>query len=74
MYKIDGEIYLERDEVKEVTKLKQSVIYEKMRYNVFPQPCRFNIPVQITVQRSRSLWKKSEIDAYVAKEKEADHK
>ncbi|MDR2645569.1 MAG: AlpA family phage regulatory protein [Holosporaceae bacterium] len=55
---INGERYLLLPEVLEIVGLKQSTVYEKMRYNCFPKPLKADI---------RSLWKLSDIDEYVGK-------
>lgn len=62
-FKIDGEEYVDLDEVEKLVGMKQTLIYEKMRYDQFPKSEKKKI--DITFKRERSLWKKSEIDEYL---------
>jgi predicted DNA-binding transcriptional regulator AlpA len=56
---IDGEEYIEREDVIKMTGMGGTVLYEKMRYDRFPKPEIKLIPAT----RRRSLWKKSDIEA-----------
>ena len=64
-FKIDGEEYVDLDEVEKLVGMKQTLIYEKMRYDQFPKSEKKKI--DITFKRERSLWKKSDIDDYINK-------
>ena len=60
-FEIDGEEYLDLREVEGLVGMKQTLIYEKMRYGQFPK--HEKKPVVDTVKRS--LWKRSEIEEYI---------
>ena len=53
---INGTKYLLLRDVSEMVGLKQSTLYEKMRYNHFPKPLKVDI---------RSIWKLSDINEYL---------
>ena len=66
-YLIDNEEYIELSDVEEMVGIKQTLIYEKVRYGQFPQPQEKK--VDITFKRKRKLWKRSEIEEYVERTK-----
>lgn len=66
-YTIDNEEYIELSDVQEMVGIKQTLIYEKVRYGQFPQPQEKK--VDITFKRKRKLWKKSEIEEYIERTK-----
>jgi predicted DNA-binding transcriptional regulator AlpA len=55
---INGTEYLLLPDVSKMVGLKQSTLHEKMRYDRFPKPLKIDI---------RSVWKKSEIEEYMEK-------
>lgn len=57
---INGDEYFSLEEVLERVKMSQASLYEKMRYDRFPKPFK---------PETRSFWKKSEIEAYIASTK-----
>ncbi len=65
---IDNEEYLNIDEVSKITGSSQASLYVKIRYNEFPKPQTKD--VLISDIRKRKLWKRSEIEAYIAAKKE----
>ena len=64
-FKIDGEEYIDLEDVEKLVGMKQTLIYEKMRYNAFPKPEKKQIPTTVTFVKKRSLWKRSDIEAYI---------
>lgn len=62
-YTIDNEEYLDLSDVEELVGIKQTLIYERVRYGKFPKPREKK--VDITFKRKRKLWKKSEIEEYI---------
>ena len=66
-YIIDNEEYIELEDVKNLAGIKQTLIYEKVRYGQFPQPQEKK--VDITFRRKRKLWKRSEIEEYLKAKK-----
>lgn len=54
---IDDVEYMTLEEVQEMLSTNKTSVYEKMRYNCFPKPLKL---------KARSLWKRSEIEAYAA--------
>ena len=62
---IDNEEYIDLEDVIEMTGIKQTLLYEKMRYNSFPKPEKKQLPTTVTFVKKRSLWKKSEINEYL---------
>jgi predicted DNA-binding transcriptional regulator AlpA len=67
-FTIDNEEYIDLEELEKLVGMKQTRIYEKMRYNVFPKSEKKKIP--ITFVRKHSLWKRCDIDEYLKKKKE----
>ena len=57
-FTIDNQEYITLDEVEKIVGMKESSIYNRVRFGHFPQPVKFEI---------RKAWKKSEIDAYLEK-------
>jgi predicted DNA-binding transcriptional regulator AlpA len=58
---IDEEEYIELQDVLKMTGINQTDLYIKIKYNEFPKQKKMIVPTP----RKRSLWKKSEIDAYL---------
>ena len=67
-YTIDNEEYIELSDVQDMVGIKQTLIYKKVRYGQFPKPLEKK--VDITFKRKRKLWKRSEIEDYIAKSKQ----
>jgi predicted DNA-binding transcriptional regulator AlpA len=57
---INGEEFLDVDNVLELTALNYTKLYELLRYSIFPKPIRM---------KNRNLWKKSDIEAYLESKK-----
>ena len=53
---INGEEFLDVDNVLKLTTLNYTKLYELLRYNVFPKPVSI---------KNKNFWKKSEIEAYL---------
>lgn len=62
---VNNEEYLDLEEVVKMTGLSQANLYIKMRYEDFPKSEKKQ--VELTFLRKRALWKKSDIEAYLAK-------
>ena len=62
---IDNEEYLDLRGVEDLVGIKQTLIYEKIRYGQFPKSHDKKVETTITVKKSRSLWKKSDIEEYL---------
>ena len=60
---IDGVEYLTLPEVLELVHMSQASIYERMRYDRFPQPYK---------PEYRTFWKRSEIEDYIKASKKKD--
>jgi predicted DNA-binding transcriptional regulator AlpA len=67
-FTVDNEEYLDLKDLEKLVGMKQTLIYEKIRHNKFPKSEKKQ--VKITFLRKRSLWKRSEIDAYLEKTRE----
>lgn len=63
----NNEEYLDLKEVVKMTGLSQAYLYIKMKYEDFPKPEKKQ--VKLTFLRKRALWKRSEIEDYIAKQK-----
>jgi predicted DNA-binding transcriptional regulator AlpA len=53
---IDGEKYLNLEEILKITGIKQTELYGRMKYGDFPKP---------EYKKIRALWKKSVIEEYI---------
>jgi predicted DNA-binding transcriptional regulator AlpA len=60
---VNNEEYLDLEDLEKLVGMKQTLIYEKVRHNKFPKPEKKQ--VKISFLRKRSLWKLSDIEAYL---------
>jgi predicted DNA-binding transcriptional regulator AlpA len=60
---INGEEFLDIDDVIRITGINRTDLYVKIKYNAFPTP--ESKPITLSVIRKKKLWKKSDIEAYV---------
>lgn len=67
---IDNEEYVDSEDVQNLVGIKQTLLYEKVRYGQFPRPYEKKVDVTLTFKRKRKLWKRSEIEAYIESNKE----
>ncbi|MDR0580925.1 MAG: AlpA family phage regulatory protein [Holosporaceae bacterium] len=61
-FTFDGQEYITLDEVEKLVEMKQTSIHTRVRFGHFPKPIKFEI---------RMAWKRSEIDSYLEKTREA---
>lgn len=57
---IDGAEVIDIAEVSQITGYNLNKLYELLRYKLFPEPIKI---------KNKNLWKKSEIEEYLAKAK-----
>ena len=57
---IDGVEFVDINQVSQITGYNLNKVYELLRYNLFPKAVRV---------KNKNLWKRSEIEDYIAKQK-----